>query len=181
MNIKPIIRKNIKFCFSNLTNYNSTINPLKFYKQYKFSSIQRKFISDSKIAEMFERVKDSQIDVESEINPVTNFLYSEIKKFEDKTFNLNDFILGMRSLENVTITFTELQQYITRISLLLESLVSLIQSSNILTKENIDIFLPQTVKIYFIYGINSPHNWSQIHSISTEFINDLSKLFENKF
>ena len=185
MNLKPIFQKSLKFCFSNLTKtrdisksnsrifaqFSSEINQTS-----KFFSFQKKCNSESiHIKEIYDQNMSTQNDFEVEINPVTNFLYYEINKFENKTFNLDEFIIGLKSLENITITFQELQQYIQKISQLMETLTNQINSSKLLNKNNIDSFLSQTIKMYTIYGISSPHNWNQIQEIIKEFINDLSK------
>ena len=152
----------------------------------RLAHFQVKNFSKNELNHAYQQINQNEDDFEIESNPILNFLSSELLKIQEKKFSIEEYCLGLRSLENSKIPFEEIQTNIKEISHLLESLANEIVNSDYLNKNNIDAFIAQTSKIYFIYGINSSQNLHQIHKLCREYLNDISNFslqirFSNNF
>jgi hypothetical protein len=177
---KKILINNLKTYFPRFSKFNikpvssvakASLNKPKFNL---LTTFPKRFFVQGDLNRIFKENKYTEENNEPDPNPITNFLFSELKKINDKEFNIDEFCLGLRSLENIRLSAQDLHQNLKEITHMFESIINSVVSSGKLNKQSVEVFLPQTSKISYMYSIDTSSIRFQFMKICVQFCNDLS-------
>ena len=138
-------------------------------------SFSKKNLAQNEINKAFKNYRNEEDAEEYEKNPLINFLFSELKKINENTFNIDEYCVGLGSLENIRINANEMKANHAEIAYMFENLINSIISKGKLNKQNIDNFLPLNYKVMNMYGIDSRNLRTILKRLCMNYSNDLGK------
>ncbi len=177
---KKILLNNVKTYIPRFSKFN--LKPVSYVakacsnkqKINLLTTFPKRFFIQSDLNRVFKENNYSEENNEPDPNPITNFLFAELKKINDNEFNIDEFCFGLRSLENIRLSAQDLHQNLKEILYMFESILNSVVSTGKLNKQTVEVFLPQISKMFFMYSLDSNIIRSQIIKICVQFCNDLS-------